>query len=156
MVMTAAVFGIVLCAGLPLPTRAAYILKASPTCQADFPTATDLIVHEVNGVRTAPQSDTFQWITCSIPRSPNAVLAANGSFYVDGDNLNGASTTCWIASYSYTGDFLGMSSFTTTLAHYDYFLTLPAAQLGPWAYTSLTCALPARGNGLLRGVTTVQ
>jgi len=152
----AIVCGVVLCASAERPAFATDINKAAPQCEADFPEAMDLIMHENNGVHTAPQSGSFQWVTCSIPRSPLAANATSGSFYVDGDNLGGASTTCWVSSYDYTGVLLGSTSFTTSLPHYDMLLTLPVAQLGVWAYTSLTCALPANANGLLRGVTVVQ
>ena len=152
----AIVCGVVLCASAERPAFATDINKAAPQCQANFPEAMDLIVHENNGVHTVPQTDSFQWVTCSIPHSPLASNATSGSWYVDGDNLAGASTTCWVASYNYTGDLLGTTSFTSSAPHYDVLLIMPAAQLGIWAYTSLTCALPAHANGLLRGVTIMQ
>jgi hypothetical protein len=152
----AIVCGLVLGASAERPALATNINKAAPQCQANFGDSVDLVVHENNGLHSVPASGDIQWVTCSIPRSPLAANATFGSFYIDGDNLNGFSTTCWVSSYDYTGQLLASSSFQTSALHYDVLLTLPGAQLGMWAYTSLTCALPPHANGLLRGVTTVQ
>ena len=46
--------------------------------------------------------------------------------------------------------------FGVPAATYDQFLTMPIAQLGFWAYTSMTCVIPPHGNGTLRGVTSIQ
>jgi hypothetical protein len=155
-VALAIVCGVLFAASAERPALATNINVSAPSCQASLPESVDLVVHENNGVHSFAPIGDIQWITCSIPRSPLAPGATFGSFYVDGDNVNGAFTTCWVSSYTYLGDLLGSTSFQTFSAHYDILLTLPAAQLGPWDYTSLTCALPPHGNGLLRGVTTLQ
>jgi hypothetical protein len=91
-----------------------------------------------------------------VPRSPLAVSAASGGVYVDGDNFNGGSTSCTLASYDYLGNFVGSKAFTSSSTSYDIFLSLPVAQLGFWNYTGVQCTLPPNGNGVLRGVTSVQ
>jgi hypothetical protein len=147
--------GVVLSASAVSPAPAANINTNATECQATFWPQDD-VVHTERGVSTASSLDTGRYITCTLLRSPLPSTATTGSFYVDGDNLNGASTFCVISSYDFTGVFLGSTSFTTSSASYDQFLTMPIAQLGFWAYTSLTCFLPAHGAGTLRGVTSLQ
>jgi hypothetical protein len=125
-------------------------------CHATNPDSMDLIIHDATGVRTGPDVNAPQAITCSVPRSPLADPSHSFGFYVDGDNLGGAATICWITSYDYTGNYLGGTAFSTASPKYDQFLSLPAAQLSWWAYTSLTCWLPEKGRGVLRGVTSMQ
>ena len=108
-----------------------------------------------NGVRNI-DSSSARPVLCSIPRSPLGSAAASGGFYIDGDNSSGASTSCTLLSYDYTGTFLGAVSFTESQAHYDHFVTMTSTQLPFYAYTAILCYLPTNGNGLLRGMTAVQ
>jgi hypothetical protein len=116
----------------------------------------DAVLHTDQGIQSAFGTTIPPFVACSVPRSPLAIDATSGGVYVDGDNFNGASTSCILASYDYRGAFVGSKSFTTSSASYDVFLALPAAQLGFWNYTGVHCTLPTNGNGVLRGVTSVQ
>ena len=116
----------------------------------------DTVLHTDQGIATASTTTADQWVSCAVPRSPLATGVISGGFYIDGDNFNSKTTVCSLASYNYTGQFLGSIGFTSSAPSYDNFLALPAAQLGMWAYTGLTCILPAQGNAVLRGVTSVQ
>ena len=142
-------------ASVVAPAPAANINTNATECQAQFWPQQDDIVHTETGIRTSAASDD-RWISCAVPRSPLAPGATSGGFYVDGDAQNGASVVCSLASYDYTGTFLGSASFFSPGPHFDIFLPFSSAQLGYWAYTGITCVLPAHGNGALRGVTSLQ
>lgn len=134
---------------------AANINTNATECQAQsWPQ--DAIIHTEKGIATASDVISPVWISCSVLRSPLVSGATSGGFWVDGDNRNGATTVCSLASYDYTGQFLGASSFSTPGTSYDIFLSLPVAQLGFWAYTGITCVLPGHGDSTLRGITSVQ
>lgn len=137
------------------PAPAANINVNASECQPQtYPI--DDIVHTDQGIATASTVNSDRWVSCAVLRSPLASGATSGSFYIDGDAQNGAWTVCVIASDDYTGAFLGSASFASPGPHFDILLNMPAAQLGYWAYTSITCVLPAHGNGALRGVTSLQ
>ena len=110
------------------------------------------IVYSDVGVSNA--TDSFKYIMCAVPRSP--LSATTGGFYVDGENSNGASTTCTASSYDYNGTFKAAKSFTSSAARYGNFLAFTNAELPPGAYVSLVCKLPASNSGLLRGITAIQ
>jgi hypothetical protein len=95
-------------------------------------------------------------VVCSVPRSPLAVGATSGSFYVDGDNFSGATTSCTLYSYNYDGTYLGSVGFSAAELHFDRLVTLPAAQLSMWAYVYMECAIPGNQVSQIRGVTSVQ
>lgn len=138
------------------PAPAANVNTNATECQAQFwPQEAD-IVHTETGISTGVNVTADRWISCSVPRQPLAFTATSGSFYVDGDAQNGAWVVCSLASYDYTGAYLGSVSLTSPGPHFDILLTLPAAQLGYWAYTGITCVMPPHGNGALRGVTSLQ
>ena len=99
-----------------------------------------------------PTGDRNYAVVCDVPREPLAIGAAVGGFYVDGTNFPGLSTTCSIESFNYTGFFLGLQVFTDSATTFDHFVSLPASQLGTWAYVELNCS----GFNQLIGVTSVQ
>ena len=139
-----------------VPAPAANINTNATECQAQFlPQEVD-IVHTEKGISTTSTATSSRWISCSVLRAPLPTGATSGSFYIDGDSRNGAWTVCSLASYDFTGTFLGSVSFSSPGPAVDILLTLPAAQLGYWAYTGITCVLPPNGNGTLRGVTSLQ
>lgn len=135
------------------PTSATQINMNAAECQPFQPTNPQIIGHSEKGVFTLPTADDpVRIVICSVPRSPS-VAGASGFFYVDGDNAAGASTTCILYSWSATLLLLGGTSFTTSITHYDMFLSFTAAQLDPHGFITLHCVLPPRGQGVLRGVT---
>ena len=153
---------IVLSGSAAAPARATNINIATLDCQQTDSPQTDL-VRTAAGVATLDAVDTPRFVTCSVPRSPLPVELSSGGFWVDGDNRNNASTSCTISSYSYTGVLMGSMSFvaqpftpSTNWAVYDQMLILPRAQMDYYNYVSMTCLLPAHGNGVLRGVATIQ
>jgi hypothetical protein len=147
--------GVVLASGAVAPASAAYLNVNAAECQSTFPPQ-DNLIHSDFGVSTPATWQFTLAIACALPRSPLTPSATVGQFFVDGDNRNGASTSCTIVSSDYTGVFLGSASFTTSDAHYDQLLSLPATQLTFWAYANMNCQLPPNGNGTLRGVTSLQ
>ncbi len=157
MVLSAGVVTAALWASNVTPTRAANINIGASTCQAGYQAESqDTVLHFVNGVESLGNVASLPYIVCSLPRSPLAAGATFGGFYVDGDNIFGATTTCTIWSYDYTGAFLGSASGSSAASSYDMFLSLPAAQLPTYAYTYLTCRLAKGGNSNVRGVTSLQ
>jgi hypothetical protein len=121
-------------------------------CQPLGPSVTDLR-HTEAGTSTEGIFPTARYVTCSVPRTPQTSGAATATFYVSGNNIDGRSTTtCTLSSYEYTGTLVGSVSFTTSAAHYKQLVEMPAWQLGPWAYTSLTCLLPPNNRATIDGV----
>jgi len=140
-------------AGAPL--QAASINTSLLECQPLQPGSADLR-HTELGTSTDGVFPTPRFVTCSVPRQPNSG-SSSGLFYVTGDNRDGMSTTsCTLFSYDYTGAFQGSVSFTRTAPHYTQILLIPAAQLGYWAYTSLTCLLPEDSRATIESVIAVQ
>lgn len=139
------------------PVHAASINTSLLECQALQPSATDLR-HTELGTSTEGVFPTPRLVTCAVPRSPvSASPTTSGLFYVTGDNRDSMSTTsCTLFSYDFTGTFLGSVSFTRSAAHYTQIVLLPAAQLGFWAYTSLSCLLPENGRATIESVISVQ
>jgi hypothetical protein len=96
-------------------------------------------------------------VACSVARTPLLMGAPGTTFLVTGDNRDAkAVTTCALGSYDYGGAFRGSSAFTSTTAHYQVALPLPAAMLGFWDYTSMTCLLPERATAVLESVVAIQ
>jgi hypothetical protein len=144
------VAAIVLSASPVAPARAANINMGTVDCQPHLTTGQPLALAGVNGMYNLSQSQQAD-VVCSLPRSPLASGATVAGFYVDGD---GAGTSCTVLSYDFTGAFLGSNFFFGSAAHYDTFLSLPAAQATFYAYTYLWCQIPP--GGVLRGVTAIQ
>lgn len=143
-------------AGAEAPVRAASINTSLLECQALQPAQADLR-HTELGTSTEGVFPTPRYTACSVPRQPLSGTPTSGLFYVTGDNRDSmARTTCTLNSYDYTGVFLGSISFTRTDAHYTQILLLPAAQLGYWAYTSLSCLLPENGRATVESVVALQ
>ena len=146
--------------GSPLtPAQAANINVSASQCQPDIGAADPAPPMVVFGVGSVWNYGTTRaTVVCNVTRSPLVSTATVGGFYVDGDNptVNGVvqTTQCNLVSTDYTGRDLGFASFSNSSPKYDVFLTLPAAQLTMFAYTSLICGLPP--NGVLRGVTSIQ
>jgi hypothetical protein len=112
------------------------------------------LTYATNGV-TNGGTGTNYMIACNIPRSPLGAGMTAGSFYIDGDNPPGLFTVCSILSWDFTGAFLGgVGVDMQAPGAYDKLVTLPASQLGMWAYPFIICTLPP--GGTLRGVTSIQ
>ncbi len=142
-------------AATPLaPARAANINITATECQVAF-AAADQIFRTDFGVDTLTTTETPQSVICSVPRSPLPAGVAGG-FYVDGDNYNGASTSCAISSFDQDGHLAIIVTFTSSAPHYDAFLSVPADRMPALGHTTLSCTLPAHANGMLRGVTSLQ
>jgi hypothetical protein len=146
---------VLLGASVGAPVQAASINTSMLECQPLQPGQSDLR-HTELGTSTDGVFPTPRLVTCSVPRQPNTG-SSSGLFYVTGDNRDSmSSTTCTLFSYDFTGAFLGSVSFTRTDAHYTQILLIPAAQLGYWAYTSLTCQLPEDARATIESVVAVQ
>lgn len=142
--------------GATSPLHADTVNTSMVECQAVGASQSDLR-HAENGVSTEGVVIGGRLVACSVTRSPLPVGATGTTFLVTGDNRDAkAVTTCSLGSYDYTGTFLGSRAFTSTTAHYQVALPLPAAQLGFWAYTSMTCLLPERATAVLESVVAIQ
>jgi hypothetical protein len=129
------------------PTAATGISTSTVACQPVAAASTELR-HTENGTYTEGTTVGGRIVTCTIPRSPLAFDATSGTFYLTGDNRDGMATTlCGIGVYNYTGDFITSSSFVTSAAHWVQPVSLPAAQLPYWSYTSVSCILPGTASG---------
>ncbi|QWF15081.1 hypothetical protein [Lysobacter capsici] len=91
-------------------------------------------------------------VICPITTHP--VTGPTRSFYVDGSNSGGVTTTCTVYAYSYTGALLSSSSFSTSAATYDYPVSLPTVSF--WSFTSMVCTLPGNGNAVIFGAFSVD
>lgn len=107
----------------------------------------DYFVFGVRNIAAEPR-----YIVCPITTHP--VTGPSQSFYVDGSNANGVTTTCTLYAFNFTGTFLSSTSFSSNAPTYDYLATLPTVSY--WGYTSMLCALPGGGNGVLLGVIAID
>lgn len=143
-----------LCVGALALTKAeaAPISSSGLICHAKNGSQNGDITAVVNGVRNSNVNS--RDVVCAVERQPAAPTSSEQDFFVDGDNLNGKSTSCTISSYEYNGGFLGSKSFTTNSVAYDVQLIMPLTMVTQYAYLSMTCTLPGSNNGTLRGVYT--
>jgi len=90
-------------------------------------------------------------------RSPTN--SSSQSFYIDGSNGPGASTSFVLYAYDYLGNLQSSVAFQTAApvasgANYDSYQTL--SPIDNYSYVSLDAMLPANNRGTLRGVTAIQ
>src|SRR5262245_42048353 len=136
-----------MCAASVTPAHA-NIYANMTECQVMQASQAD-VFHGSIGVWTGSAIATPRYVACPVPRSPLASGNAVAEFFVTGSHTDSVTTTtCTLFAYDYTGAFLGSTSFTRS-GRYVQAVQLPAAQVGLWAYTSLTCLLPANGRGTL-------
>jgi hypothetical protein len=102
--------GVLLSAHAVTPTLAANIDMTPTGCQTTF-APSDQLVHVARGVMTTDTTDTPQMVACTVPRARLAAGSGVGSFYVDGDNFNDASTSCTLFSFDSKGHLAGAASF---------------------------------------------
>jgi len=92
-----------------------------------------------------------------VVRSPTN--SSSQSFYIDGTNGPGASTSFILFAYDYQGNLQSSVSFQASApnassAYYDLYQTL--SPIDNYSYVSLDAVLPANNRGTLRGVTAIQ
>ena len=157
-ILSAVVTFAVMAASPASRVQAANITIKGGTCHAlqFMPTPVPEPLHFSDGSIANPTGNSNYAVVCDVPRQPLAPGATSGGFYVDGTNFPGQSTSCSIESFNYNGFFLGLVVFTESASTYDHFVSLPASQLGTWAYVALNCSLPGSAFGSLIGVTSVQ
>lgn len=107
-----------------------------------------------NGLQTIAGAPA-QLIQCAVPRAPLSGQTT-ATVFVDGQNLNGASTSCALLSINFNNVVLGSASATSSAANFDMALSLPASQAPTFAYFLVSCSVPGNANGRLLGVTSVQ
>jgi hypothetical protein len=92
-------------------------------------------------------------VTCSLPHSPLLTASASLRILIDGDNPNSAPTSCTLYSYDWSGTFLGSvtAASSSTFGLFTLDLSLPAAQVPYWAYTSVACL--QGGGSTVHGIT---
>jgi hypothetical protein len=92
-----------------------------------------------------------------VVRSPTN--ASDQSFYIDGSNGPGATTSFVLQAYDYLGNLQSSVAFDASApasngANYDLYQTL--SPIDPYSYVSLYALLPANNRGTLRGITAIQ
>jgi hypothetical protein len=102
------------------------------------------------GARTI--STSAQSVILPVVRSP--VTAASQSFFIDGSNSPGKTTSFTLSAFTFTGVFQSSQFGSSSLATYDVFLTL--SSISTFSYVELLATLPASAGGVLFGVTAVQ
>lgn len=146
----------------------AVLASASTTALADNINTSGVICQNFNareatdidylttGVRNLAASS--RDIICAIPRSP-LNSPPSPTFYVDGHNNAGTSTTCTVTVYSFGGIVRSTQTFTenggTGGLTWDFPVTL-SPQPDFFDYASLLCLIPASIGGSIFGVTAVQ
>jgi hypothetical protein len=149
------VCGLVLSAQSVTPTHAANINTSATGCQTTF-APSDQLVRFAYGIMTQNSTAQPQMVACNLLRAPLSAGSVSGSFYVDGDNFSGATTSCSLFSFDSNGHLAGVASFQTALPTYDILLSIDAGRLTDFGHTTLRCLLPAHTGGVLRGVTSLQ
>jgi hypothetical protein len=149
------VCAIALSSGVVTPAHATQANYNAVACLDSDESLSDL-VRTAAGIATLSAVDTPRFVTCSVPYTASHEFP--GAFVlIDGDNKNHAQTSCTISSYNPSGILQASQSVTLTAATYEEGFALSDQQVGSGNnYLSLTCLLPARGNGLLRGILVLQ
>ena len=137
------------------PVHASQLNYNLVDCQDSDESLSDL-VRTPAGIATLAAVDTPRFVTCGIPYTPSGDLA--GAFvFIDGDNKNNATTQCTLTSFDNAGVMRSSQTVTFTDPSYEEGFALSNQQTGfGQNYLSLTCLLPAHGNGLLRGAIVLQ
>jgi hypothetical protein len=143
------------------PAHAGSIGLSAVGCQPQGVAQTTLL-HEWSGVDVLSAADAQPVIVnCSVPRSPLTSDPAAGTFeikaWIPGDT--GGTVPCTLFSYEFTGTLLASVSFSLSSPVRGVVtqqVSLPPAQLGVWAYTSLTCALPPHFGAFLTSITSMH
>jgi hypothetical protein len=155
--LLAAFCALPLSASLVTPAHAGTINTGAIECMVANGAQRD-ILHEYGAVGTDLRGAS-RIVSCSVPRSPftSTPAPATGSFEVSAFiKTAGAAINCTLYSYDYTGVFLGSASFTLTsvtpFSRAVQQVSLPASQLGFWAYTSMSCVMPANAGAFLTGI----
>jgi hypothetical protein len=137
------------------PAHAGSINTSAVECTVAAGAQAD-ISHDYSGVGT-PLRSAAKVVNCSVPRSPLSTAPGAGTFQFSAFIRNaGAAIDCTLYSYDYTGAFLGSVAFrlssVTPATNVLRQTSLPPAQLGFWAYTSMSCTLPGNAGAFLTGV----
>jgi hypothetical protein len=146
---------------VPAVTAHADNLNTSGTACRSYNASDSLdIGYRPNGVFN--ENAAQRWIVCPVARSPLAPTSVpTPTFYVDGENKPGSSTTCTVSVNNYLGIFVASQAFTKSVPangtelNWDQpvqFATPPST----YDYVTLTCLLPGSDNGMIHGITAVQ
>jgi hypothetical protein len=129
-------------------------VQAADWCQP-FGSPPELIGHDDVGVWVIRTSGPISGqIVCTVPRAP-AAGGGPATFHINGDNSVGASTSCTLSSWGERHNLKASRSFTTTASRYDEVQTFAAAEMDSAGFITLTCILPPRQGGILRGITSL-
>jgi hypothetical protein len=105
--------------------------------------STSCASYDINTVRNTCSSG--QNFYASLPLLP--VGTSNATFWVDGYNPAGQTTTCYIYSYNYDYTLLGLANgATSATGNFDLGIALPPAALSSWAYLTIICNVPSGGT----------
>lgn len=146
--------------------RAAEIYLSAGNCMPAGGAPQNTLAHTTEGITTtAATLGADLWVSCSIPRMPLAEDGHPVVFRLSGIATPEAPMPCTINSFDYNGAFLGSATVVITApafpaeSHYRPFVqevSMPDALLPYWAYTSLSCLLPARLQGYISSITSAN
>jgi hypothetical protein len=99
----------------------------------------------------------------TIAASPRSVIASvdhnppGRTIYIDGLHYGPQTTVCTLYSYNDNTTFLGSTTVTASsvTGAWERVISVSVAMSPNWAYYSVLCTIPANGNGVLYGVTSV-
>lgn len=106
----------------------------------------------VNGA-VLNDSATDAHIACPLVTGPldPAPSVTTIQYFIDGDQLSGSRTQCLVASFEYTGEFLGSNSAIATETNFDLNIALPDSNASDFSYAFIDCIVPPQGR--IRGLT---
>lgn len=107
----------------------------------------DYLLSGVRTIAAAPRP-----VICSLPRHP--ITGPAQSWFLDGSNVAGQTTTCTLASFSFFGTLTGSVTVTGGSPTYDILASLPA--VGFFDYVSVLCTVPANAGGVFFGAQAID
>jgi len=114
----------------------------------------DYLTSGVRNINPAPRP-----VICSIPRAP-LPSTARGTFYIDGYNYGGTSTSCTVYVTTYYGNPVASLSFTETGAtagrSWDHYVSFDPGVVSTYDYVSAVCTIPGNAGGLIYGAIAMQ
>jgi hypothetical protein len=145
--LTAAAFALM--GGVPNTAHAVNANHSGTVCKNyNAAEATD-IDYLTSGTRNLNANT--RYVICPLVNSPTGSAI---NVYVDGYAASGRTISCTLYSYNYLGSYLGSQSFPSArTGKFDVYLSVPTNY---WGGSSVLCALPPSGSGVIYDVDIVQ
>jgi hypothetical protein len=115
---------------------------------------TNYISYSMVGVATSSTSTTSRYVVCPMVREIAAAGASTQQYWVESLFYSSGQTlscTLTILDWTYAMAYQQAQTFTSTLStqQHEFTWNVPIAQSPTWGTASVTCSLPARGNGMI-------